>query len=251
MALGFALHQGQAELAHAEAEAVCSNGEAVGRFYVVDVHYDTNKYNRLAFTKAIYDVHVSDGRIVSKKLLADLTKINRFDQRRAHLLDAGHPAMTHPRLARAMVNLSGADKILDPFCGAGGILIEAGLCGLSCIGFDIDEKMLERARKILDFFGIKDYTLMKKDASAFVGKYTAVVTDLPFGLSTKLTADAEKLYLSFLKNLKRNKIKKAVVGFPDFVDYTGLVKKAGFKIQKEFSYYLHKSLSKKIVVIEL
>lgn len=247
MALGFALHQGQVELARAEAEAVVGGGNIIGGLYVVGVPYDF-RYTRLAFSKAIYDIGAAPMR---KKKIVDLNKINQFDKRRAHLLEAGHPAMTHPRLARAMVNLSGADKILDPFCGAGGILIEAGLCGLSCVGFDIDEKMLERARKNLDFFGIKDYTLMKKDASAFVGKYTAVVTDLPFGLSTKLTVDAEKLYLSFLKNLKRNKIKKAVVGFPDFVDYISIVEKSGYKIKNIFSYYLHKSLSKKIVVIEL
>ena len=238
--LGFALHQDKIEFARAEVDAVVGvSGRLVNGMYIVDVGYDS-RYNCLAFTKAIYRIGEKRKKIIDLK--------NQFERRRAHLLAAGHPAMTHPRLARAMVNLSGAREILDPFCGAGGILIEAGLCGLKTTGFDIDEKMLDRSRRNLDSFGLKA-TLARKDATTFSGRSEAVVTDLPFGLSTKLTADAVDLYLSFLKNLKRNKIKKAVIGFPDFVDYKMLVKKAGLKIQREFTYYLHQSLSKKIVVI--
>jgi tRNA (guanine10-N2)-dimethyltransferase len=241
--LGFALNKEKIDFARAEADAVVGvKGRLSKGMYVVDVPYDV-RYCGLAFTKAIYRIRGSQ-----LKKIVDL-KINQFEKRRAHLLTAGHPAMTHPRLARAMVNLSGATReVLDPFCGAGGILIEAGLCGLKTTGFDIDAGMLERAHRNLNNFEIKSL-LEKKDATQFRGTYETVVTDLPFGLSTKLTVEAEKLYLSFLKNLKRNKIKKAVVGFPDFVDHKLLVKKAGFNIRREFTYYLHKSLSKKIVVI--
>ena len=238
--LGFALNKEKIDFARAEVNAVVGvPGKLDGGLYVVDVLYDS-RYNRLAFTKAIYTIGEKRKKILDLK--------NQFEQRRAHLLPAGHPAMTHPRLARAMVNLSGAREILDPFCGAGGILIEAGLCGLKTTGFDIDAEMLEHARKNLDSFGLKA-TLARKDATTFSGHYEAVVTDLPFGSSTKLTDDAVDLYLSFLKNLRRNNIRKAVIGFPDFVDYKLLMKKAGLRITREFTYYLHKSLSKKIVVI--
>ncbi len=42
-----------------------------------------------------------------------------------------------PKLARCMVNLTGVkenDLVLDPFCGTGGILIEAGIMGARVIG---------------------------------------------------------------------------------------------------------------------
>ena len=243
------MNKGQLELAKAEVEAVVGKGVMIGDYYVVDADY-SHVFNRIAFTKKIYDLIIKKSRIVQKKEIVNLNKLNQFQQRRAHLLPAGHPAMTHPRLARAMVNLSGARKeILDPFCGAGGILLEAGLCGLQGVGFDIDDTMLKRAKKNLDAFGIKNYCLKKHDATLFSGHYEAVVTDLPYGKSTKVTDALERLYASFFKNVTKNKIEKMVVGFPDFVDYTGLINKAGLKIEKEFTYYLHKSLSKKIVVI--
>ena len=243
------MHKGQIDLAIAEVEAVVGKGFLRDDFYFVDASYK-KEFNRLAFVKGIYNLELSGKKIVKKKQIIDLNKINTFQKRRAHLLPAGHPAMTHPRLARAMVNLSGAKEVLDPFCGGGGILIEAGLCGLNGVGFDIDEKMLERARKNMDYFRIKDYSMKKQDARTFSGSYKAVVTDLPYGKNTKVVGDLEELYLSFLKNIKRNNLKKVVVGFPDFVDYRQLIKQAKLQIQKEFCYYLHRSLSKVVIVLK-
>jgi len=49
-----------------------------------------------------------------------------------------------------MVNLSGARReVLDPFCGTGGVLIEAGLIGLEVYGFDIQQSMVEGCKEIL------------------------------------------------------------------------------------------------------
>ena len=78
-----------------------------------------------------------------------LSNTNRFDERRMHFNPAPHPSSLHPRLARAFVNLTGISKgeLYDPFCGAGGILIEAALCGFIAVGSDIDpipEEVRER-----------------------------------------------------------------------------------------------------------
>ncbi|MBM3309855.1 MAG: hypothetical protein FJY77_06315, partial [Candidatus Altiarchaeales archaeon] len=61
-----------------------------------------------------------------------------------------HPTSMKPKTARMLVNLACMQKgetLLDPFCGAGGILIEAGLLGLKTYGWDIDRVMLEGCRK--------------------------------------------------------------------------------------------------------
>lgn len=251
MAIGFLLNKGQQELAKAEVDAlVDARGVMIGDYYVVAVPYKES-YNLLAFTKTIYSVKVIGHELAGKMMLVDLNKINQFQQRRAHLLPSGHPAMTHPRLARAMVNLSAAEKeICDPFCGGGGILIEAGLCGLHVVGFDIDRIMLKRSQMNLDEFNLTNYQLKLQDATTFSGAYEAVVTDLPYGKNTKVTGNLENLYLSFLRNVKKNNIKKIVVGFPDFVNYKAIIARAKFTIKEEFDYYLHRSLSKKIVVIQ-
>lgn len=206
---------------------------------------------RLGLTKAV----VVDGKKieVSKK---------GFLSRRAHLLPAGHPTSLHPKLARAMVNLTGAsgqgEVIVDPFCGAGGILIEAGLIYCRVVGYDIDKLMLKRAKINLDYVGIGGYVLKQKDATTLTRKDRGdyIVTDLPYGKNSKLSEnDLEELYLKFFKVLKEFRFgrgirtERAVVGLPDFVDYKKLLKKAKLKIKKEFDWYLHKSLTKKIIVI--
>ncbi len=59
-----------------------------------------------------------------------------------------------PRLARAMINLTGVKKgdvVLDPFCGFGTILQEALLLGLKPIGVDIDKRCVSATKKNLSW----------------------------------------------------------------------------------------------------
>jgi tRNA (guanine10-N2)-dimethyltransferase len=60
------------------------------------------------------------------------------------------PISLHPKFARALVNLSRvpmAGKVLDPFCGTGGILWEAAAIGLRPVGFDSDRAMVVGCRR--------------------------------------------------------------------------------------------------------
>ncbi len=60
-----------------------------------------------------------------------------------------------PKLARQMVNLAthaGAARLLDPFCGAGAVLIEGMLLGFQVAGSDLREEALEQSRENLDWF---------------------------------------------------------------------------------------------------
>ncbi|MFQ6077015.1 MAG: DNA methyltransferase, partial [Candidatus Bathyarchaeia archaeon] len=55
-----------------------------------------------------------------------------------------HPSSLMPKLARCMVNLARprrGDSVLDPFCGTGSLLIEAGLMGMKALGSDIKGHM--------------------------------------------------------------------------------------------------------------
>lgn len=175
-----------------------------------------------------------------------------FEKRKAHKRPALHPISLHPKLARCLVNLSGAKKgdlILDPFCGTGGILIESSLIGIKSTGYDIDKNILGKCKTNLSYFKIKKCKLAHSDSTKITKKYDYVVTDLPYGKSTK-KFEVEKLYLKFLKTLRKILRKKAVVVFPDNVNYKRLIKKAKLKILAEYDYYIHKSMSKRIVVIE-
>jgi tRNA (guanine10-N2)-dimethyltransferase len=174
-----------------------------------------------------------------------------FERRKPHLRPSLHPTSLHPKLARCLVNLLGVQRgtITDPFCGSGGILIEAGLIGLKPVGYDVEQDMLNMAKANLDHYKIKDYKLMRRDATKITTRISYLVTDLPYGLNTK-KQDLKKLYLSFLKNLEKILVKRAVVVFPNFINYKSLLKEVCLKIRAEFTYYIHKSLSKRIVVLE-
>ncbi len=234
----FILSKENIELAKEEVLAVVGGGKFSLDGNVLKINKDVfGLEKRLGLTKEINDVKLS-----KKGFLA----------RRAHLLPEGHPTSLHPKLARALVNLTGAKRgetILDPFCGAGGILIEAGLIKMKVVGFDIDLIMLRRAKINFDYLKINNYELKQKDAVTLSKHYDYVVTDLPYGKNSKLSEkDLMNLYLKFFKVLKKIKVKKAIVGLPDFVNYKKLVKEAKLKIKKEFDWYLHKSLTKKILV---
>ncbi len=81
--------------------------------------------------------------------------------------DFGRPArdaqsgMLPPKLARMMINLSGADPIhstlLDPFCGSGTVLMEAALLGFEQVtGSDISPKAIADTRANLDWLAKRD-----------------------------------------------------------------------------------------------
>jgi tRNA (guanine10-N2)-dimethyltransferase len=159
------------------------------------------------------------------------------------------PITMNARLARACVNLTGATKdIYDPFCGLGGLLLEAGLAGLKAIGSDIDGSMLDRCKQNMQHYKIKKYTLFKQDATAIIKKYDYIVTDLPYGRNTKTIS--EDLYPKFIKTLEKVLVRRAVVIFPDFFDAEKLLQKSTLKIKGRFTYYVHKSLSRNIYVLE-
>lgn len=184
--------------------------------------------------------------------LKSLFEINEnFTERRPHLRPEHHPSSMSPKLARALVNLTGIKKgvLCDPFCGSGGILIEAGLMNFSPIGYDIYDFMLKKAEKNIDFYKIKNCTLINQDSTKIKKSIDFIATDLPYGRGTK-KINPEKLYFRFLSNLKKILNKRAVIMFPNFVNYRKLIKKAKLRIKKEFSIYVHHTLTRKIVVID-
>ncbi len=175
---------------------------------------------------------------------------NLFMHRKAHTRPGFYPASLDPQLARCLVNLGGIScTIVDPFCGTGGILIEAALLGHRCYGYDIDTKMLEKCRQnIMHYTLQKNVQLNESDATHFYKRCGAIVTEPPFGKNTK-TQQLETLYFDFLVNARRS-TKKIVITFPHWVAWGNIVKKSGWKIVHCFDWYVHKSMTRKIVVLE-
>jgi len=174
-------------------------------------------------------------------------------RRAAAIKAARQPVAIGPKLAKVMVNLTGAEKnevIADPFCGTGGILIEAGIMGMETCGWDVSGKMLKLARHNLERNMVKRWKLMNGDATKVNINADYVVSDLPYGRNSRVTQKPEQLYASFLLNIKKSRIKKAVLGTPSFIDFKKVIKKSGFSLENEFEHYIHKSLTKKVFVLK-
>ncbi|MBI3035182.1 methyltransferase domain-containing protein [Candidatus Woesearchaeota archaeon] len=199
-----------------------------------------------------------------------------FESRKSHLRPFPHPSSLHPKLARALINISGIKDgtLLDPFCGTGGFLIEAGLMNIKIIGYDISRTMVEGCKKNLEHFKIKACKIKNKNALSINDKFDYVVTDLPYGLnsnaylqynknsiqdkSNKINLKnqqknqikaLEKFYLKFLKNLRKRLKKKAVIIFPSYANCRKLLKTAKLKMEKSFSIHVHRSLARRIVLL--
>ncbi|MBC8495376.1 methyltransferase domain-containing protein [archaeon] len=172
---------------------------------------------------------------------------DKFEERKAHLRPYNHPTSLDPRLARCLVNLVDSKEVMDPFCGSGGLLIEAALIGCKITGYDIDQIMLKRCDQNLKHYKIKNFTLEKRDALKLNKKTESIVTDLPYGKNSKVN-DLEQTFVCFLKN-SYGFTNKLVIVFPDFVESKHIIKKSGWKIKLELKYYIHKSLTKEIFLL--
>jgi len=183
-----------------------------------------------------------------------VSEINRsqFENRRAQYRPFFSPISLHPKLARAIVNLSAVQKnevLLDPFCGTGGILIEAGLIGVRVVGSDIEDKMVRGCGENLDFYNIKNYKLSSLDIGNIndhLSKVDAVVTDLPYGKSTTTKGeDIHKLYERAFRSIS-NVLKeggRAVIGLSDKnmlplgEQYLSLIEKHNFRAHSNLTRY--------------
>jgi tRNA (guanine10-N2)-dimethyltransferase len=113
----------------------------------------------------------------------------QFDERKVALRPFFSPISLHPRFARALVNLSRVRKggrLLDPFCGTGGITIEAALIGAKVIGSDISQEMVDGCKENMAHFRATWEAMKRVDIgsiSEVFGKVDAIVTDPPYGRS--------------------------------------------------------------------
>jgi tRNA (guanine10-N2)-dimethyltransferase len=174
-----------------------------------------------------------------------------YDVRNPGKRDFFHPGVMMPRMARTLVNIAnvrGGDLLLDPFCGTGGILIEAYLLGARVMGSDFDPMMVQGSRQ-----NICGSDLMLADATHLpFGDHTVdtVVTDFPYGQSVciKKSDTMDTLYSDALEEIRRvlKRGKRAVV-----VTHRDISSIAAeyFTVVQRHDQRVHKSLTRRILVL--
>jgi tRNA (guanine10-N2)-dimethyltransferase len=185
------------------------------------------------------------------------TEIDRsaFRERRPSKRPAFHPSTLPPTLARVLVNLARTPRggtFLDPFCGVGGILLEAGLIGARVTGIDIEPEMVEGTRKNLEAYGIRDFQLMVGDARKLPAlSVDAIATDPPYGRqATTGGFELEKLYRETLPSVTDALKRKGYlcITSPLELELEEMAGGAGLRIVERHEQRVHKSLTRKIYV---
>ncbi|MDL2271098.1 TIGR01177 family methyltransferase [Methanobrevibacter sp. OttesenSCG-928-I08] len=187
-------------------------------------------------------------------------KLNKkhFQDMKPHKRPFFYPGSMSPKLARCMVNLSrinSGDLLLDPFCGTGGILIEAGLIGAKLVGSDVNWKMKNGTAINLDHCDITDYKTFHVDIRELkmYEKVDAVVTDPPYGISTSTGGvGSDEIFFEFFQSIYDNMKDDALLcmASPHYLDLNPMLDKVGFKLMEKYEIKMHRSLTRIISVIK-
>lgn len=188
-------------------------------------------------------LYLLEDEYILARLVMDIDR-GLFEERKNQERPFSSPISLDPVLARVLVNLSGvkpSEHLLDPFCGTGGILIEAGLCGVGVHGLDLQEKMVEGAEENLEEYGIIVHDLREGGVSEvseiFDREFDAVVTDLPYGKASKKKGSPLEEFLEIAPELTDGKV--VFMSNQDEID----------GLEPSHEIYVHKNLTRYIYVL--
>jgi tRNA (guanine10-N2)-dimethyltransferase len=199
---------------------------------------------------------LTDNRFILGLKIAEIVP-KPFSERRPRRKPFFHPTAMQAKLARVMVNLAQpkkGDLVLDPFCGTGGMLIEAGLMGYQVVGFDAKPHMLRGGLKNIKHYRVKLEGLAIADARyPPITKVDCIATDPPYGrsastLGTKTRYIVEDFLCAVGDVLPRGA--KICMASPKTVEIGETAQDAGFKHLESHFVYVHRSLTREVVVFE-
>jgi tRNA (guanine10-N2)-dimethyltransferase len=167
-----------------------------------------------------------------------------------------HPSTMQPKLARCLVNLARPAEgglLLDPFCGVGGILLEAAGIGCRGVGVDADPRMLRGARTNLKHYGAAPLGLIVGDATSMpIHRADSITTDPPYG--REASTRGRKLEVLLREFLPSAYDALSTGGFvciccPSHVQLSRIARRAGFRLVESHLLYVHRSLTRRILVL--
>jgi tRNA (guanine10-N2)-dimethyltransferase len=121
-----------------------------------------------------------------------------------------HPHELDLKISRCIVNLSQLKEgktLVDPFCGTGTILLQAQSMEIKSIGIDFDEIMCKITRKNLAVNGFSSKVINSTyhEVQNIKNKIDAIVTDLPYGISSRASVSPKKLIKVFVSTVPKRK----------------------------------------------
>ena len=167
-----------------------------------------------------------------------------------------HPSTMQPKLGRCIVNLARPSEgalLLDPFCGVGGILLEAVAIRCRAIGADADPRMIRGARTNLRHYGAEPFGLVVADATKIpIHGVDSIVTDPPYGREASTRGRKLDALLKEFLPMAHDILSKdghICICCPSELRILSIARQAGFKLVESHLLYVHRSLTRRILVL--
>jgi tRNA (guanine10-N2)-dimethyltransferase len=182
--------------------------------------------------------------------------VRDFGDRRPSDRPFFQPGSMAPMDARAYVNVAAGPSlpdatVLDPMCGTGGILVEAGLVGARALGSDAQWKMARGARRNLSaLLPNADWDVVRGDATDLPFRdesADAVVFDAPYGRQSKIARhELSDLVAGALSEAARVAPAAVLVADRPWEDAADA---AGWRVDHRFERRVHRSLVRHVHVL--
>lgn len=166
------------------------------------------------------------------------------------------PSAMQPDLSRCLVNLSRTKiggRILDPFAGTGGIMIEAILLGYEVYGVELKRWIALGALRNLKYYtpGLENIVVGDARKLMFRKSFDSMVTDPPYGRSTtipdySLTNLLETFFYELREYLKDEG--RITLVTPEEINIEDIAMDAGYRLQESYKVRIHRGLIRKIMV---
>ena len=212
---------------------------------------------KLKTPKRIFLGIITENRFVFGLKMADVAT-KPFTERRPRKRPFFQPSAVTAKLARCMVNLAKVrsnNLVLDPFCGTGTFLIEAGLIGCNVAGGDAQRHMVEGALTNLRYFHVTPEAMVVADAKHTpIRRADGIVTDPPYGRTAstlgKSTEQIVRAALPEFYGILDSK-RRVCIASPRTLSIGRIAESVGFKHLESHHVYVHRSLTREIAVLEM
>jgi len=195
-----------------------------------------------------------DGAVLGVRIVPTARK--ELPVRRNEVKPFSHYSTLQPEFCRVLVNLarvSRGDLVLDPFCGAGGILMEACDLGATSLGLDFKLSMIKGARSNLVKFDYSDFHLAVGDAQRCpFTRADAIATDPPYGILSpmvrnRLVSETYQDLVEFSRDTLPASGYLSLV-YPSAEPVGDMIRNAGLTLVSKDEIRVHDSLTRVFVV---
>ncbi len=191
-------------------------------------------------------------------------RILMYSDREPHKRPYYRPGTMKPILARLLINLAKIstekhEAVLDPFCGVGGIAIEACLMGFRVYCSDIDRRMVLGSKiNSINYKCDNMVDIILCDATLSPYRHNvadAIVTDPPYGIQTVPRSQSmENLLKEFIRNASDMLKSRRFMVFAIPLQYTDYIERIlhdnNFSVVEKHLNKVHSSLTRVIYVVQ-